>query len=452
MRPFVTRPAFRLKGKIFPPGDKSIAHRYIIIGALSRGLTKIANFPANKDCFYTIQALRKLGIKITGYSDNAHKKNPTINVFAKGRFGLTKPGRPIFVGNSGTTLRLLLGVLAGQNFKVILHAGESLSRRPMLRVTRPLRMMGAKIEARAVKNKKEGKSEEYLPITIKGNKLNSISYRMPVASAQVKSALLLAALYAKGTTKVIEPVKTRDHTERILKLFKAGIKLKQNAIYIKGGKELIAPSRVVTVPGDISSAAFFITLASIIPDSQVLIRNVSLNPSRLGIIRVLKRMGADIQLSTNESGRLTTEPMGNILARSSNLKGAIIRKKEIPSLIDELPVLMVAASLARGRTVFEGVGELRVKETDRIDSMMENLKRMSANIGVFKEGKSENIIIKGVKELKGARVRSFADHRTAMSMVVAGFAARGETKIDDISCISKSYPEFINHLKILTNR
>ncbi len=449
MKPFVTGPTSRLKGEVFLSGDKSIAHRYIIIGALSHGVTRIKNFPASKDCFYTIHAFKKLGIKITGCPVNAYKKSSTIDVFGKGRFGLTMPRAPIFVGNSGTTLRLLLGALAGQNFKVVLHTGGSLSRRPMLRVTRPLRMMGAKIEARVVKNNKKAESEEYPPITIKGGKLIPISYRMPVASAQVKSALLLAALYAKGTTKVIEPVKTRDHTERILKLFKAKIKVKQNTIFIKGDKELISSPKAVTVPGDISSAAFFITLASIIPDSQVLVRNVSLNPSRLGIIRVLKRMGADIQLSVSESGRLAAEPMGNILARSSDLKGTIVRKKEIPSLIDELPVLMVAASLAKGETVFEGVGELRVKETDRIESMMENLKRMGADIGVFKEGNSEKIIIQGVKQLRGTRVRSFADHRTAMSMVVAGLAATGTTKIDDISCISKSYPEFITHLKTL---
>lgn len=437
MRPFITRPVSRLKGEIFPPGDKSIAHRYIIIGAVSCGLTRIKNFPANKDCFYTIQAFKELGIKITGQS--------TINVFGKGRFGLAKPASPIFVGDSGTTLRLILGVLAGQGFRVTLHAGGSLSGRPMLRVTGPLRMMGAKIEARVVK----GKSEEYLPITIKGGELASINYRMPVASAQVKSALLLAALYAKGTTRVIEPIRTRDHTERILKLFKAGIKIKQDAILINGGKELIAPAQAVTVPGDISSAAFFITLASIIPDSQILVRNVSLNPLRLGIVRVLKRMGADIQLLVIKSSSLPAEPMGNILVRGSNLKGTIIKRKEIPSLIDELPVLMVAASLAEGRTVFEGVEELRVKETDRVNSMIRNLKKMGADIEVFKKGKSENIIIEGVKELKGARVSSFADHRTAMSMVVAGLAAKGKTTIDDVSCISKSYPEFISHLKTL---
>jgi 3-phosphoshikimate 1-carboxyvinyltransferase len=266
---------------------------------------------------------------------------------------------------------------------------------------------------------------------------------MPVASAQVKSAILLAGLFTKGTTKVTEPIGTRDHTERILKLFKADIKVKQNKIVIKGGNKLFSPGRIY-VPGDISSASFFIALASILPDSEILIKNISLNPSRTGIVRVLGRMGADIRV---HSSRLTVhcsgEPMGDLQVYTSKLKGTVIKHKETPSLIDELPVLMVAACFASGRTVFEGVSELRIKETDRIKSMSRNLVKMGANIAVSTSGRSEKIIIDGVKELKGARVRSFGDHRTAMSLVVAGMAASGKTYIDDISCINKSFPNFL---------
>ncbi len=425
---FVAKRIKRVKGEIALAGDKSIAHRYIILSALCQGKTKIENFPFNKDCLSTLKAFQKLGVKIT-------RSHNAINVFGKGLFGLKKPRGPIFIGDSGTTLRLILGVLAGQNFEVKLVVGKSLSQRPMLRVTEPLRLMGAKIE-------------EYPPITIQGSNLNPITYRMPVASAQVKSAILLAGLYTRGRTSVIEPIPTRDHTERMLKLFKADIKLQQNKIVIKGKGKLISPAKVF-VPGDISSAAFFMVLAAILPNSQVLINNVSLNPSRIGIIRVLKRMGAEIQVSGARCQVSGCEPMGNIIVRSSELEGVIVKKEEIPSLIDELPILMVAASFAKGSTVFEGVSELRLKETDRIRSMTENLTKMGADIKVVKERKFENIIITGVKQLKGAKVRSFGDHRTAMSMVIAGLAAEGQAQIDDISCINKSFPNFINILKTL---
>ena len=426
---FVARRIKRVRGEVTLSGDKSIAHRSIILSALCQGKTKIENFPFNKDCLFTLKAFQKLGVKIT-------RSHNAISVFGKGLFGLKKPRGPIFIGDSGTTLRLILGVLAGQDFEVKLDVGKSLSQRPMLRVTEPLRLMGAKIK-------------EYLPITIQGGDLKPITYKMPVASAQVKSAILLAGLYTGGRTSVIEPIPTRDHTERILKLFKADIKLQQNKIVIKGKGKLISPGKVF-VPGDISSAAFFMVLVAILPNSQVLINNVSLNPSRIGIIRVLKRMGADIKVTKSPSHQVTKyEPMGDLIIKSSALRGARVRRKKVPSLIDELPILMVAASFAKGSTVFEGVSELRVKETDRIRSMTENLTKMGADIKVVKERKFENIIITGVKQLRGTKVRSFGDHRTAMSMVIAGLAAEGQTQIDDISCINKSFPNFINILKTL---
>jgi len=455
MRPFVVKPCLPLKGEISLLGDKSIAHRSIIISALARGETRIKNFPDSKDCLSTVKAFKKLGIKIKAGPQH------TVTIFGKGLYGLSKPNGPIFISESGTTLRLLLGVLSGQNFKTRLVAGASLSRRPMLRVNSPLRMMGARIKARVKRQK--AKIEEYPPLIIQGGSLRPIKYTMPLASAQVKSAILLAGLYAKGKTYVRERVPTRDHTERMLKLFRAGMKLKQNTIVIKGGQELVSP-RLLTIPGDISSAGFFIVPAVIIPKSQVLIRNVSLNPSRTGILKVLKRMGADIQVTLPvrqagkspshpacPAGRQVTrgEPMGDIVVKSSSLRGIIIKKEEIPSLIDEIPILMVAACIAGGRTVFEGVGELRVKETDRIRSMSENLKKMGAKIAVFKTDNLEKIIIQGIKQLKGARVRSFGDHRTAMSMIAAGLTAEDETTIDDISCIDKSFPNFLNILKTL---
>jgi len=462
MRSLLVKPALvGLQGESVLLGDKSIAHRSVIISAISHGKTTIENFPNNKDCLSTIKALKKLGIKITQENSKTSKSCSAITILGKGLRGLSNPKAPIFMGDSGTTLRLLLGVLAGQNFKTNLRAGKSLSQRPMLRVTVPLRMMGADIVARHKSGDIPGlrfgqaKIEEYPPITIEGGKLKPITYKMPVASAQVKSAILLASLYAEGKTEVIEPTKTRDHTERILKLFKADIKLKQNTIVIKGNKELVSPAKIY-IPGDISSASFFMVLATLIPGSQIRIRNVSLNPSRAGIIRALRRMGANIRITDypclpDRQGLPITdyEPMGDILVKSAKLRGTLVKKEEIPALIDELPILMLAACRASGRTVFEGVSELRVKETDRISSMSINLKKMGADIRIFKENSQDKIVIKGVKKLTGSRISSFADHRTAMSMVVAGLVAGGETLIDDINCINKSFPNFFSFLKNL---
>ena len=438
MKPFVVRPISHLKGKVSVPGDKSIAHRSIIFSSLSEVKTEIKNFPINKDCLSTISAFRKLGIKINFASG--------VRVFGNGLHGLKQPKEPVFVGGSGTTIRLLLGVLAGQHFKTKLVAGKTLSKRPMLRVTAPLRLMGAKIGAR---RKAQGaRIEEYPPITIEGGELKPVFYKMPVASAQVKSAILLAALFTKGETRILEPVPTRDHTERMLKLFKADLKVIQNEIVIRGNKELVSPGRII-IPGDVSSAAFFMVLASIIPNSQIFIRDVSLNPSRIGVIRVLKRMKANVSVSVSKTGFSKFEPTGSILIKSSSLKATRIKKVEIPSLIDELPILMVASCFAKGKTVFEGVNELRVKETDRINSMASNLRSMGADIVVSRTNSLENIIIKGVEGLKGAKVRSFNDHRTAMSMIVAGLAAKAKTSLDDVSCINKSFPNFLKVLNSL---
>jgi 3-phosphoshikimate 1-carboxyvinyltransferase len=440
MRPFVVKPSPGLKGRIFLPGDKSIAHRALIISAISPHITKIKNFPSNQDCLSTVKAFKKLGINII------KKPKDTLVVFGGGLRGLKNPYNSIFIGDSGTTFRLLLGVLAAQGFKVRLTAGKSLSRRPMLRVTKPLRLMGAAIESNMKYEK--SKFEEYAPIVIKGGDLRAITYRLPVASAQVKSAILLAGLYAKGETKIIEPLKTRDHTERMLKLFKANVKTIKNTIFIKGEKELVSPKSIY-IPGDISSASFFMVAAAIIPNSRVVLKNVGLNSSRLGVVTVLRRMKVNMNITYQKSNVKYSEPIGDVFIESSNLKGATVKNDEIPTLIDELPILMVAASCAKGRTVFEGVGELRVKETDRIKSMTENLRQMGVDVTITKIRGLESIVIKGVKHLRGARVRSFNDHRTAMSLIVAGLSALGNTQIDDISCIGKSFPDFLKKLKLL---
>ncbi len=433
MMDFVISRAKSLRGEVSLPGDKSIAHRSIILSSLSRGLTRIENFPFNEDSIATIDVFNNLGITI-----NCKRDENKVAVLGCGLNGLSKPASSILIKESGTTFRLMLGVLAGQDFCSKLIAGPALSKRPMLRVTGPLRKMGAQIKAR------KSKREEFPPITVKGAKLKGIKYKIPVASAQVKSAILLAALYADGTTEIDEKIKTRDHTERMLKLFGAGIEVKGNKIILKGSRDLISPGWI-NVPGDISSAAFFMVLGSIAPCAHLLLRRVSLNPSRIGILRVLKRMGANIKVIgiSQES----FEPVGDILVKSSLLKATVIKKNEIPSLIDELPILMVAAACAKGTSVFHGAGELRVKETDRIKSMRENLSKMGVKISV---SSSNSIKIKGIKELAGAKVKSFGDHRTAMSMIVAGLCAKGKTEIDDVGCIAKSFPEFIKILDTLT--
>ncbi len=436
MIPFVVKKRFIPRGKIKVPGDKSIAHRALFISAIASGKTTIRNFPIHGDSLATLNALVALGVKISPLSNQ-------ISIWGRGSSGLSKPRKPIFVNNSGTTLRLLLGLLAGQNFKTKLTTGKYLALRPMARVNIPLRMMGSGIVAR-----KKG-SQEYPPITIKGNiSLKGISYSLPIASAQVKSAILLAGLSAKGKTRVIERIATRDHTERMLKLYGADIAIKKNNIVLNPGKDLVSPGEIY-IPGDISSAAFFIVLAAILPKAKITIEGVSLNPGRCGIINVLKRMRAKIRISAVKSKTKSVEPFGDIIVNNSSLKGTVVNPQEVPSLIDELPVLMVAACFAQGKTIIKGVGELRVKETDRINSNLTNLSRMGADIRIVKTGSREDIVINGLGALCGAGLKSFGDHRTAMSMVVAAMAAEGQSRIDDVSCINKSFPGFITTLKSL---
>ncbi|MCM8780267.1 MAG: 3-phosphoshikimate 1-carboxyvinyltransferase [Candidatus Omnitrophica bacterium] len=445
MIPFPIKHSGCLKGKLELSGDKSITHRAIIFGSLAKGKTRINNPAVNKDCFYTIQALRKLGIRITGFRTSTK----SIMLFGKGLYGLKKPKGPIFVGDSGTTFRLMAGLLAGQKFNSVLTCAKSLLRRPMKRVIQPLRLMGAKISGK----KKNG--EFYPPVRIRPGNLKGVTYKMPVASAQVKSAIILAGLFAKNKTKIIEILKTRDHTERMLKLFRADLSVRGRNIIIRPGKDLVSP-RVINVPADISSAAFFIVACLLLEGSNLKIKSVSLNPGRIGLIKALKRMGAKIEIQNSKSpylsqaGRIRNyEPRGDLIVKYSKLKGITIGKDQIPSLIDELPILMVAASLAEGKTRLIGVEELRVKETDRVNSLITNLKRMGAKINVKIINRRQSIVIEGVRSLRGAGLKSFGDHRTAMSLIVAGLTAKGKSSIDDVSCLKKSFPDFIPKLKQL---
>ncbi len=449
-KPFLIKHKFIPRGRIILAGDKSIAHRALILSAISRGQTTIKNFPVHEDSLATLNALSALGVKIL-------RRTGEVSVQGCTRQGLKISSHPIFVNNSGTTMRLLLGVLAGMDFKTTVVAGKYLSLRPMSRVNLPLRLMGARITAR-IKAR-----QEYAPIIISGGNLKGIVYHSQIASAQVKSAILLAGLFAKGKTQVLERLSTRDHTERMLKIFGANIIVKNKSITLNPNRELVSPGEIY-IPGDISSAAFFIVLATIIPKAKILIEHSSLNPSRLGLINVLKRMRAKIKVEVFKGDKLqsnalpsfrqsrqsvNSEPGGNLMISSSKLKGTRVRLSEIPFLVDELPILMVAASFAQGSTVIQGVGELRVKETDRINSMVINLRKMGAAIRVNKVGEIENMVIRGQGRLYGAKLKSFGDHRTAMSMVVAALAAEGESSLDDISCVRKSFPGFLKTLKSL---
>jgi len=436
---FLINRKFIPRGRITLSGDKSIAHRALILSALSAGKTRLKNFPVHDDSLATLNALSALGVKIL-------RKKDQVDVAGRSLVGLSAPGKPVFVNNSGTTLRLLLGVLAGMKFKTKIVAGKYLSARPMSRVNVPLRLMGAKISSR-IKSR-----EEYAPISIEGGHLKGIVYHLPVASAQVKSAVLLAGLFARGKTTVVERSATRDHTERMLKIFGADLQVRPHRITLNPTGILRGPGQI-HIPGDISSAAFFMVLATIIPNSRIIIEHSSLNPSRIGVINVLKKMRAKIKVTVSKTNpRNNFEPAGRLIINSSKLKGITINQGQIPYLIDELPILMVAACFAQGKTVIKGAGELRVKETDRINSMVVNLKKMGADICVQESGGCENILINGQGKLKGAALKSFGDHRTAMSLVVAAFAAKGKSSLDDISCVSKSFPGFLKTLKSLQGK
>jgi len=422
MKPIKIDPVKSLRGDVVVPGDKSISHRALMLGAIAEGVTNIKNILDCDDCNYTAEALRSAGVSIEAGRGGAVVKGV-------GLFGLKKPEGAVNVGESGTSMRLLSGIFAGQRFDTVLIGKDALNRRPMNRIIEPLSLMGAAIDSAP---------GGYPPLAIKGSKLHSVSYRMQVPSAQVKSAILLAGLYADGTTVVEEGNITRDHTERALKHFGSDIEKDGLEIKIKGPGRLLAKD--VEVPGDISSAAFLITCAVIIPGSSIRIKGVGMNPTRGGMLKVLSGMGAKIKLAGQKYG---FEPSSDIIVESSRTKGIVIEKDILPSLIDELPAIFVVASLSEGTTVIKGAEELRVKETDRIVSMRENLSRMGACIKVD----GSDIIIEGVRRLNGASLKSFGDHRTCMAMYIAALAAEGGSSIDDAGCVNKSFPRFFSEME-----
>jgi 3-phosphoshikimate 1-carboxyvinyltransferase len=421
------KPAKRIEGKIVLPGDKSISHRAVMIGSIAEGVTAVENFLNAEDCIATTDAFKKMGV-------NIRLNGKVLVVKGAGLKGLKKPLSKLYLGNSGTTMRLLLGILAGQNFEATLSGDESLSNRPMKRVTMPLRQMGADIQGKDDAN--------FAPLAIHGGRLRPIDYVSPIASAQVKSSILLAGLYAEGITTFTEPFKSRDHTERMLTLFNADISIDNLKVLIKRTERLSGTD--ISVPGDISSGAFFIVAALLIRNSEIILSNVGFNKTRTGIIDILKRMGARIEA---RNMRENWEPICDLVVSSSELKAATVEKSEIPRSIDELPVLMTAAIFAKGRTVIKGAAELRVKETDRINSMLYNLNKMGAKVAC--EG--DDIVIEGTCAFHGAELSSFGDHRTAMAASIAALcSSSGDSVIDDVSCINTSFPEFFNILKAIS--
>ena len=398
-----------------------------MLASISKGNTLIKNLLMGDDVLRTIRAFRAMGVTI-------RHKGKDILVRGVGARGLRKPTKPIYLGNSGTTMRILPGILACQDFRVTLEGDASLSKRPMKRIVEPLRKMGVKISG-------SGKNDGYPPLKIKGGRVKPVKYRSNIASAQVKSCVLLAGLFAEGVTEVKEPVRSRDHTEEMLKLFGCKVKVEGLKVSVRGPVRLESPGEI-EIPADVSSAAFFMVAACILPGMKIILKNIGLNPTRTGVIDILKEMGADIRIERKSRG---VEPKGDVIVASSRLHGITISPKEVVRAIDEIPIIMVAACFAKGVTIIHGIGELRVKETDRIASMVTNLRKVGADIKV----KGDMLKVGGLKLLHGATLRSFGDHRTAMSMLTAGIAIKGNVRVTGLSCINKSFPGFQKLLRKL---
>lgn len=428
MEKFVITPADRLEGDITIPGDKSISHRAVMLGSIAKGETTIENFLHSEDCFHTIDCFKKMGVEI--------EEGERVKITGKGLSGLLKPASVLDVGNSGTTIRLLLGILAGQTFESTITGDESIRRRPMGRVVEPLKKMGARIHGR--------QKDTLAPLTISGGRLNNIVYELPVASAQVKSAVLLAGLFANGPTSVIEKEMTRDHTERMLGYFGANIKKEDGKITVEGRPELRGQN--VVVPGDISSAAFIMVAACIVPNAKVLIRNVGVNPGRTGIIEVLHRMNANIEILNERI--VSNEPIADIAVKSSNLKAMTIEGEVVPRVIDEVPIIALAATQAQGETVIRDTEELRFKESDRIKTTVRELRRLGADIDELRDGMK----IRGKVELNGSVCQSYDDHRIAMMTAVAGLIAAGETTVEKTGCVDTSFPGFPSYINKLAKK
>lgn len=409
-------PGGTISGEARVPGDKSMSHRSIMLGALAQGTTHVSGFLEGEDALATVAAFRDMGVQIEG------PDNGELTIFGVGLNGLQAPANEIDLGNSGTSIRLLAGIMAGQNFDSTLTGDESLRGRPMARVLTPLALMGADVEG------------ERPPITIRGGQsLRGIHYDLPMASAQVKSCVLLAGLYAQGPTSVTEPAPTRDHTERMLRGFGYDVSKEEGVIFLQGGGTLTATD--IDVPADISSAAFFMVAASIAPGSDVLLTHVGINPTRTGVINILRQMGADISLKNERE--VGGEPVADIRVRYAPLCGIEIPVDQVPLAIDEMPVLFIAAACASGRTLLRGAEELRVKESDRIASMAEGL----TTLGVANEVRDDGIVIEG-GTLGGGVIHTYHDHRIAMAFAVAGLRAEKEIRILDCDHVATSFPGF----------
>ena len=417
-----------LKGTFELIGDKSISHRAIMFSSIAKGKTKITNFLMGQDCLSTIDCFRKMGVDIS--IDN---RNVIVN--GVGLNGLKKPKDVLDVGNSGTTIRLLSGILAGNDFESILIGDESIAKRPMKRVTDPLREMGCRIDGKDDAN--------YTPIKIYGGNLNGIDYKMPVSSAQVKSALILASLYANNSSIIREKSRSRNHTEIMLNSFGADIKVNNLDINVNPIEELYSPEEI-NVVGDISSAAFIIAGATIVPKSEVIIKNVGLNETRTGILEVLSNMNGNFEIMNKRVSN--GEFVGDLVVRySDDLIGTTIDSDLIPRLIDEIPIIAIMATQAEGQTIIKDAKELKVKESNRIKAMVDNLKKMGSDIEELDDG----MIIKGKNKLNGAYINTFNDHRIAMAFSIASLISNGEVKLDNKSCIDISFPGYLNLLNTL---
>ncbi len=418
-----------LRGEITVPGDKSISHRAVMFGSLAQGTTTVENFLRGADCLSTIDCFRRLGIQIDETPE-------LITIHGKGLHGLTAPSQLLDAGNSGTTTRLISGILSGQSFETTLTGDASIQKRPMKRIIEPLTQMGASITSLH--------GNGCAPLNIQGRPLHGIHYTTKVASAQVKSSILLAGLYADSATSVTEPALSRNHSELMLRQFGADVQTEGTTATIQPGPALAGQK--IVVPGDISSAAYFIAAACITPDSELLIRNVGTNPTRDGILRVCRMMNADVTILPHAQN--DGEPSADLLIRSSSLKGCVIEGELIPTLIDELPVIAVMACFAEGTTIIRDAAELKVKESNRIDVMAENLTAMGAQVTATDDG----LIIEGGRPLRGAAIDSHLDHRIAMSFAVAALNTDGETEIQDAECVNISYPAFYQDLNRISSR
>ncbi|MEL3960760.1 3-phosphoshikimate 1-carboxyvinyltransferase [Lysinibacillus endophyticus] len=419
----------QLNGTIIVPGDKSISHRSIMFGAIAKGKTTVSGFLLGEDCLSTIDCFRKLGVDITVEGTN-------VTIQSDGMDNWQEPKEVLYTGNSGTTTRLMLGILSGTKLHTVMTGDASIAKRPMRRVADPLRLMGAQIAGR--------ENGQYTPLAIQGTQLKAIDYTMPVASAQVKSAIILAGLRAEGTTIVREKEVSRDHTERMLRQFGAQITVEDGVVYFEGGQQLKATH--VNVPGDISSAAFFLVAGAIVPNSNIVMKNVGVNPTRAGIIEVLENMGASMKVEVEDE--TAAEPTATITIETSNLKATTIEGDIIPRLIDEIPILALLATQAEGTTIIRDAEELKVKETDRITAVVNELKKLGANI----EATDDGMIIHGPTKLHGGKLQSYGDHRIGMMGAIAALITNEPVEIDDTDCIAVSYPTFFDHVNSLLNK